>query len=403
AESFFNELVPGGVVIFNYEDDPNIWHERLLLWPSAGLFPNTCWMCLTPDGDVYPEEMAAGPDGDGPSRVSLTMGATPAALRLRDARLAARAAGVVEFEPTAFMRDGGRPSKSMTISFADVPGFVRRVARKSPPVSGGTATPEGGPGAVLLSDESAAPPGSAWFVTKAIPDECQQLDEVVPKVGDVVWGESGLYCTAGGFVVPIELRPVPLPVEVLDKLADDDARLLGPLQRAREVRRHRDFREAVSAMRQEKHDDFPLVGERSFKWLCDYIVDHGGTLDGRHTKWMQESGCTKDSAAAHVHDLLGFAIEMAVTYDQVDGSYLASMEVASRAHQLIEETMGSMKIEGVEHYIGLSKQSARRGVAMAPGVAKHATDQLAKETDIQKQKRKAREEKTAQSGKRDTG
>eukprot|EP00959_Pyramimonas_sp_CCMP1952_P172785 3610624-Pyramimonas_sp.AAC.1 len=65
--------------------------------------------------------------------------------------------------------------------------------------------------------------------------------------------------------------------------------------------------------------------------------------------------------------------------------------------------MGSMKIEGVEHYIGLSKQSARRGVAMAPGVAKHATDQLAKETDIQKQKRKAREEKTAQSGKRDTG
>eukprot|EP00959_Pyramimonas_sp_CCMP1952_P267626 5595576-Pyramimonas_sp.AAC.1 len=64
-------------------------------------------------------------------------------------------------------------------------------------------------------------------------------------------------------------------------------------------------------MRQEQHDDFPLVGERSFKWLCDYIVDHGGTPDGRHTKWMMESGCAKDSAAAHIHDLLGFAIEMA--------------------------------------------------------------------------------------------
>eukprot|EP00959_Pyramimonas_sp_CCMP1952_P157985 3303483-Pyramimonas_sp.AAC.1 len=69
-------------------------------------------------------------------------------------------------------------------------------------------------------------------------------------------------------------------------------------------------------MRQEQHDDFPLVGERSFKWLCDYIVDHGGTPDGRRTKWMMESGCTKDSAAAHIHDVLGFAIEMAVTYDQ---------------------------------------------------------------------------------------
>ncbi|CAK0790967.1 unnamed protein product, partial [Prorocentrum cordatum] len=454
AEEFCNELVPGRVVSFYYEDDPNIWHERLLLWPYPGAFPNTCWTCLTPDGDVYPEEMAAGPDGDGPSRVSLTMGATPAAVRppgrvyrfrehpaeedmidlFRDARLAARNAGLRESEPTAFMRDGGRPTKSMTVSFNDVPGFLRRTRGKGPsaavprgpprgpPVApppldavgaepgaladgevGGTPTPRGGPGAVVLTDERAAPPGSAWFVMKTIPNECQQLDEVVPKAGDVVWGESGLYSTAGGFVVPIELHPVPLPVEVSDKLADDDARLLGPLQRTREGRRHRDFREAVSSMRQEQHDDFPLVGERSFKWLCDYIVDHGGTPDGRRTKWMMESGCAKDSAAAHIHDLLGFAIEMAVTYDQVDGSNLASMEVVSRAYQLIEEAMGSMKIQGVEHYIGRQKQSARRGVAMAPGVAKYATDQLAKETEIQKQRRKAREEKSAQSGRKDKG
>eukprot|EP00959_Pyramimonas_sp_CCMP1952_P012581 265717-Pyramimonas_sp.AAC.1 len=108
-----------------------------------------------------------------------------------------------------------------------------------------------------------------------------------------------------------------------------------------------------------------------------------------------ESGCAKDSAAAHLHDLLGFSIELGVTYDQVDGSNLACMEVAPRAYQLIEKTMGGMKIEGVEHCIGRQKQSARRGVAMSPGVAKYATDQLAKETEIQKQRRKAREEKTA--------
>ena len=445
AEAFFHELVPGRVVSFYYEDDPNIWHERLLLWPSVGVFPNTCWTCLTPDGDVYPEEMAAGPDGDGPSRVSLTMGATPAALRppgriykfrslpaeadmiqlFREARVAARVAGLVDSEPTVYMRGGDRPSRSTTVSFLDVPGFVRpprRVARKGPPAlpplaapaaggadaddgaladggDGGTETPKGGPGPAVLADESVAPSGSAWYVMKTIPNECQQLDEVVPKAGDVIWGESGLYCTAGGFIVPIELHPVPLPVDVMDKMGDDDARILGPLQRTREGRRHRDFREAVTAMRQEKHDDFPLVGDRSFKWLCEYIVDHGGTPDGRHTKWMMESGCTKDSAAAHLHDLLGFAIELGVTYDQVDGSNLASMEVVSGAYQLIEETMGSMKIEGVEHYIGRQKQSARRGVAMAPGVAKYATDQLAKETEIQKQRRKAREEKTAQAGK----
>eukprot|EP00959_Pyramimonas_sp_CCMP1952_P008880 185703-Pyramimonas_sp.AAC.1 len=193
----------------------------------------------------------------------------------RDARLAGRSAGLREPEPTTFMRDGGRPSRSMTVSLSDVPGFLRRTRGKGPsaavprgpppglPVApppldaagaepgaladgevGGTPTPRDGPGAVVLTDERAAPPGSAWIVMKTIPNECQQLDEVVPRAGDVIWGESGLYSTTGGFIVPIELHPVPLSAEVSDKLADDDARLLGPLQRTREGRRHRDFRDA---------------------------------------------------------------------------------------------------------------------------------------------------------------
>eukprot|EP00959_Pyramimonas_sp_CCMP1952_P238569 4985206-Pyramimonas_sp.AAC.1 len=78
--------------------------------------------------------MAFGPDGDGPSRVSLTMGTTPVALRppgrvyrfrglpaeddmiqlFRDARAAARAASLVHSEPTVFMRGGDQPSTSMT-------------------------------------------------------------------------------------------------------------------------------------------------------------------------------------------------------------------------------------------------------------------------------------------------
>ena len=48
---------------------------------------------------------------------------------------------------------------------------------------------------------------------------------------------------------------------------EDNARLLGALTRNREGRRQRDFRDAVGQMRQEVMGDFPLTGERSFKWL----------------------------------------------------------------------------------------------------------------------------------------
>ena len=45
-----------------------MWHERVLLWPSriigAGEAPSTRWLILTPDGDLYWEEMDCGAGKD---------------------------------------------------------------------------------------------------------------------------------------------------------------------------------------------------------------------------------------------------------------------------------------------------------------------------------------------------
>ena len=58
-----------------------------------------------------------------------------------------------------------------------------------------------------------------------------------------------------------------------------------------------------------------------------------------------------------------------------------------------------MRTEGLEYYIGRDQGGAtRRGIAMAPGLARHATDQLAKEVEIAKQRRKFREEQAAKRG-----
>eukprot|EP00959_Pyramimonas_sp_CCMP1952_P079306 1657242-Pyramimonas_sp.AAC.1 len=75
------------------------------------------------------------------------------------------------------------------------------------------------------------------------------------------------------------------------------------------------------------------------------------------------------------------------------------MEVVARCYQLVAETKGSMRTEGLECYIGREQGGAtRRGIAMAPAIARHATDQLAKEAEIAKQRRKLREEQAAKRG-----
>ena len=69
------------------------------------------------------------------------------------------------------------------------------------------------------------------------------------------------------------------------------------------------------------------------------------------------------------------------------------MELPARAYQLAEETNGSFKVEGYEHYVGRDKgASMRRGVALAPALARHTTEKMPKETEILKQRRKARAE-----------
>ena len=100
-----------------------------------------------------------------------------------------------------------------------------------------------------------------------------------------------------------------------------------------------------------------------------------------------------------LHDLCGLAIELCLCYDQLDGSNLACMEVVGRMYQLIEETVGSMRMEGVGHFIGRDKAGGmRRGIAVAPKLARHITDKLAAEVEILKQRRKSREEAAAAKG-----
>ena len=60
----------GDLMYVLYEDEPHMWHQRVLLRPGSSKSmlavtgervvrsPSSIWWVLTPDGDVYPEELA---------------------------------------------------------------------------------------------------------------------------------------------------------------------------------------------------------------------------------------------------------------------------------------------------------------------------------------------------------
>ena len=79
---------------------------------------------------------------------------------------------------------------------------------------------------------------------------------------------------------------------------------------------------------------------------------------------------------------------------------VAAMEVVARLYQLTEETAGTMKLEGLEHFVGRDVAgSLKRGVALAPDLAKYTSDKLSAQTGILKERRKAREEIAAAKAK----
>ena len=68
---------------------------------------------------------------------------------------------------------------------------------------------------------------------------------------------------------------------------------------------------------------------------------------------------------------------------------------------MIEETKGSLTQEGMDHFIGRDPTAGvRRGVALAPALAGDALQVQSKETELLKQRRKAREEKALASAER---
>ncbi|CAK0894060.1 unnamed protein product, partial [Prorocentrum cordatum] len=414
-EEFCNELLVGSyVAVFYTEDD--VWHERQILFQVDAQH----WVVYTPDGDMYIENVMAGDPDSGPCRAAILPadGTLPFFLRgktyrFRDFPDEQRLLDLINEGYQLAVSEGGEvvgPTAYTDAMGQRQPlelheGIYRRARGRPlpalpPPLEppeggdllvGGTRTPE-----VLDADVELVNDGGRWVSLVTI-GSVRRGDPVEPETGDKVLGELALHRMPNGEVIAA-CRPDYLSKVVDGGSAADggDARVLAPVSYDPGGRRRCDFANAVSKMSTEPMEDFPLEGERSALWLFKYVRDHGGAFDARQTKWTTEQKIAIDSTAYLIHDLVGLALDLSVCYDQCDGGNLASVEVLARLYQLVEETNGTLQLEGLEHYVGRDPTGGlRRGVALNPGLAHYATDKKSKETEVMKQRRKAREESAA--------
>ena len=403
-----SKLAPGQRVGVFYEDDP-VWHERLLLAPVSA----EEWVCRTPDGDQYAERLDTL-DEEGCSRIALCSetGAAPTILAGKFYRFASRwddeelrrmvaaaldqakfwggnmaepthvinAAGVrVPFRP--WFAPGGR-DKSLKPSLPSVEDSAR-VARHT-----------------IGDDDDDLDPGEGfvWISLEAGSGGTLAGQEVALVKGDARLGDRAIHVQSDGSMLCVKWVTVEQAAEPPATGGDEatDLRIMTPLVRTAAGKRWQTFEKGVERMCEEQLDDWPLENERSVSWLCDYIVLHGSTPDGRQTKWAMEQGIAKDHVGYILHDIVGYCIELAVCYDQIDLANCASFEILGRLYQLLEETGGTMVVEGLDHYIGRARTGGKkRGVAMAPGLSKSVAATMGAEVEVLKQRRKAREEEAA--------
>ena len=175
-----------------------------------------------------------------------------------------------------------------------------------------------------------------------------------------------------------------------------DARVLA-VETLRTGERSRTFASAVASMEQIEMSDWPIRGPRTALWLMRFIQTYGSGPLSRHTKWRSETHPPAGNALVAEHEMISEVLERASVFDQLDVPNLSSFECLCRRYQAIEETLRPNEreapIEGMEHFMGRIRLSG--GVAMSPDLSRCVADQLALETSVLKERRKAREERAA--------
>eukprot|EP00929_Paragymnodinium_shiwhaense_P119554 TRINITY_DN91459_c0_g1_i1.p1 TRINITY_DN91459_c0_g1~~TRINITY_DN91459_c0_g1_i1.p1 ORF type:complete len:397 (-),score=75.48 TRINITY_DN91459_c0_g1_i1:289-1479(-) len=173
----------------------------------------------------------------------------------------------------------------------------------------------------------------------------------------------------------------------------EDVRTLAVQYREASGERHLPFDVAVSMMKEEAFDDFPVDGPRTTRWLCENIVKMAPGPVARHHRWLRDAEIPSGDRARHEHGVLSKVLETAVSYDGLNVCNLGSFEILCRRMQLLEEAHhdnpNAPNYDAADHFMGTRERKG--GALLAPSLSQHVASRLRDEVAVLKEKRKANE------------
>ena len=201
------------------------------------------------------------------------------------------------------------------------------------------------------------------------------------------------------------MSPTPALVEVGGASAADGARpeKAGADSRVLDIRtdeageRWRTVPEAHAASREVAFEDWPIDGGRSAQWTLKMLRRGNKSFLGSHTDWVKNSGVRATDRAVHEHAVLSKALETAVSWDQLNITNCACMEVLIKRRMLLEDAYKGRpeapRFEGAEHFMGWSMDEG--GEIVDPDAVRVRSNRLKEETAVLRELRLKREESEA--------
>lgn len=359
-------LNQGDRLLVFYDQDV-VWHCRLLL----ALVHQNLWIILTPDGDIYAEEVSDGNTDWSAWRVWPLGGGLPFGV---DPNL------IHDFNPMP----AGAVLQQL---FAE--GAHHAHQEQVRLGVGAAAAAAGAPAAAPAALVPAAAGGGAGGPAGALPNLAGGGGGGAAAPAPVAGGGGGHAALAAALNIPMHIDPS-------GGNADDDARTL-PIVRDPDGLRFREFRSAVQESKQTEFSDWPVAGPRTVKYVLSQMLDHGGSAMGHHQAWRVACKLQPSDAPAMEHEAWSKVLQTLMTYDQVDVTNLAGAEMIVRALQRIEEKhkfkLTAMDESGEGALFMGSSSGSRVGSIISPKLTEWIGSEMQKEALVSKERRKAREER----------
>lgn len=366
---------PGDIVYMNYGEIPVLHHCRIILATVDDSSHD--YVVLTPDHDIYTERLHIS----NTDIVGITPGdaggAIPAALA---------AANIYAFGPLTaaqlaqFMHEGRREA-------------VDERNRR-------------GLGAAAVAG------GQVWVLAEMVLGK-KVGEQVTPPPGLPTLGSYGLMNLTDSEGVTRACLIKQLGVDELDafceqrvQLARETESIAGEDRNASEdIRtmsvqynmngeRKRGFKETIGEMVQVEMDDFPYEPRTCHEYL-QAVSSVAESCFSQHLAWVQQAGIPSGSRAVYEDEVLSQILDIAISYDALCVSNLASFELLVRRKQLLAEAHSynpaSPSYEGSDYWMG--NRYKHGGAIVVPRLTEHVSKKLQADSQIMKERRKLEEAK----------